>query len=108
MDSEPNSPSFTGDELLVMRGQEAEAFMRFIGEGEKYFTALLAAMKDDLQREIMDLSPADTDRFTVLKAKVDCLYDPLTRVWSDIEIGKRAKQRIDGEIPTDREGMDLL
>jgi hypothetical protein len=86
--------NFTDDELAYQRGQEAEAFMRFCQEGEQYFLKLMESMTAELRQEILDLDPMSTQRFTVLKAQLNGITDPMTRVLSDIMSGKQAWMRI--------------
>lgn len=100
--------NFTGDELRWMRGQQAEEFLRSLEEGGKYFLTLLTTIKEETEEELLGLKPTETEKFSILKAKLDCLYEPMMRVWQDVEVGRIAKQRIDGNIPQNQEGIDLL
>ena len=90
------TPQFTKDELLHREGQEAEAFMRFINEGEKYFLKVLTQIENELVNSIISLNPLQMKEFAVLKSQLECLYSPITRVHQDIELGKMAWDRING------------
>ena len=89
-------PQFTDDELAHMKGQEAEAFIRFFDEGEQYFKGVLDSIQQEIKDEIMGLSPHDTEKFTILKARLESLYDPLRRVEQDAQAGKMAWARLNG------------
>ena len=93
MTDEP-TPQFSDDELVHMKGEDAEAFIRFFDEGTQYFKGVLAGLQEEIRDEIMGLAPNQTERFTVLKAKLEALYDPLRRVEQDIEIGRNAWKRM--------------
>ena len=95
MTEEP-TPKFSDDELAHIRGQEAEAFIRFFDEGTQYFKGVMAALQEEIRDEIMALSPHDTERFTILKARLESLYEPIRRVEQDIYAGKAAWMRING------------
>ncbi len=89
-------PQFTDDELTHMKGQEAEAFIRFFDEGTQYFKGVMADCQKMIVDEIMGLGPHQTEQFTILKAQLDALYIPLRRVYQDVETGKMAWARING------------
>lgn len=91
---------FTDDELQHQRGQEAEAFMRFVQEGEQYFLKTLEKIEGEIKEQIFNLRPWQKEEFTVLKAKLECLYEPMKHVLIDIELGKSAYNRITGTIDT--------
>jgi len=95
MTDEP-TPQFSDDELAHMKGQEAEAFIRFFDEGTQYFKGVMAALQEEIKDEIMGLAPNQTERFTILKARLEALYDPLRRIDQDVELGKNAYARMTG------------
>jgi hypothetical protein len=97
MTDEPK-PQFTDDELAHMKGQEAEEFIRFFDEGQQYFKGVMASIQEEIKDEIMSLSPHETERFTILKARLESLYDPLDRVAQDIRAGKMAWARMNSII----------
>ena len=87
-------PQFTDDELAHMKGQEAEAFIRFFDEGEQYFKGVLAGIVEETKEEIMGLNPHQTEQFTILKAKLLAISEPLDRVRQDVLLGKSAWMRL--------------
>ena len=91
-------PQFSDDELAHIRGQEAESFIRFFDEGTQYFKGVLASIQQEIKDEIMALLPHDTERFTILKARLESLYEPIRRVDQDIYSGKVAWARINGVV----------
>ncbi len=90
------TPQFSDDELAHMKGQEAEAFIRFFDEGQQYFKGVLADCQKMIVDEIMGLGPHQTEQFTVLKSQLDALYIPLRRVYQDIQSGKMSWARMNG------------
>lgn len=90
------TPKFSDDELAHMKGQEAEAFIRFFDEGTQYFKGVMDSIQQEIKDEIMGLAPHDTEKFTILKAKLEALYDPILRVGQDVLSGKAAWARING------------
>ena len=96
--NEDLKPQMTEDELAHMKGQEAEAFVRFFDEGTQYFKGVMADCQKMIVDEIMGLGPHQTEQFTVLKAQLDALYIPLRRVYQDVESGKMAWARMNGVI----------
>jgi len=105
---QPDKIEFTGDELLWLRGQQAEEFLRFIDGDGKYYREVLENIRLRLCAQILGLQPDERERFSVLKAQLEGHDMILKVIETDVEIGKMAKQRIDGEIPANREGIDLL
>lgn len=103
MTDEP-TPKFSDDELAHMKGQEAEAFIRFFDEGQQYFKGVMDSIQQEIKDEIMGLSPHETEEFTILKARLEALYDPLRRVEQDIQVGKLAWMKISG-IVDQKEGI---
>jgi hypothetical protein len=77
-------------------GQEAAEFLRVTKDNE-YFNRVLAELDAELTNAMRNLRPEDTMKFTILKAKLDCLYDPMRRIAEDISAGERAKARMDGK-----------
>ena len=94
--TEDLKPQMTEDELTHMRGEEAEAFVRFFDEGTQYFKGVMADCQKQIVDEIMGLGPHQTQQFTVLKAQLDALYIPLRRVDQDVELGKISYARMTG------------
>ena len=88
-----NNPS---DEQLHQKGQEAEAFIKSLEEGNKYFYGVLADINQGIMDSIVDLKPSQKDEFSFLKSQLECLYEPIRRIQRDIEIGKQAWDRING------------
>ena len=94
--TEDLKPQLSEDELAHMRGQEAEAFVRFFDEGTQYFKGVMADCQKIIVDEIMGLGPHQTKEFTILKAQLDALYIPLRKVYQDVELGKMAYARMTG------------
>ena len=95
MTDEP-TPQFSDDELAHMKGQEAEAFIRFFDEGTQYFKGVMADCLKEISDEILSLNPTQTQDFTILSAERGALYRPLSRVRQDVEVGRAAWARING------------
>ncbi len=91
-------PQFTDDELTHMKGQEAEAFIRFFDEGTQYFKGVMADCLKEISDEILSLNPTQTQDFTILSAERGAIYRPLMRVRQDIQAGKAAWMRINGVV----------
>ena len=89
-------PELSEDEKTHFRGQEAESFIRFFDEGQQYFKGVMDSIQQEIKDEIMGLSPHETEKFTVLKARLESLYVPLERVAQDVRIGKLAWMRMQG------------
>lgn len=94
--TEDLKPQLSEDELTHLKGEEAEAFIRFFDEGTQYFKGVLADCQKQIIDEIMGLLPHQTEQFTVLKAQLDALYIPLRKVYQDVELGKMAYARMTG------------
>jgi len=94
--TEDLKPQMTEDELAHLKGEEAAAFVRFFDEGTQYFKGVMAALQEEIKDEIMGLAPNQTERFTILKARLEALYDPLRRIDQDVELGKTAYARMTG------------
>lgn len=96
MDSFGLKPELNEDEKAHQRGQDAEQFMKFIQDGEKYFLKLLTECETEIANSLLNLSPESTMGFTILQAQRQALYEPLKRVYIDIELGKKAYARLTG------------
>ena len=77
-------------------GQEAEEFLR-LTKDNNYFNRVLAEIDADLTNAMRNLGPEETMKFTILKAKLDCLYDPMRRIAEDVSAGERARARMEGK-----------
>jgi len=87
---------FTDDELQHQRGQDAEAFIRFVHEGEGYFLKTMEQIEAELKEQMLNLRPWQKEEWSILKAKYEALYEPMRRILLDIELGKSAWARISG------------
>lgn len=84
-------------EAQVNKGLEAKEFLRVLEGGSKYFLMVLNELQNELLAELVNLKPQETEQFTILKASLDCLYKPLSRVHEDIENGKMAEDTLSGK-----------
>ena len=71
------------------RGLEAQLFLEYL-EREPYFKNLFAEIDGELTASMLGLDPFKTEKFTLAQCKRLALYEPLTRVQQDIELGQRA------------------
>jgi hypothetical protein len=90
--------SLNEDELLHQRGQEAEAFIRELEEGNKYFLGVLQGIQQNIVDAMIGLKPLQRDEFTILKAQLECLYEPIRQIHADVLLGKQALDRINGVV----------
>jgi hypothetical protein len=90
--------TFTEDELTHIKGQDAEQFLLSIQSGSQYFLNLLQEMERELFKQMMDLRPWQKDEFSIIKAQLENLYEPLKRVHLDIQFGKQAFARMNGVV----------
>lgn len=82
-------------EAAIERGLNAQHFLQFI-DREPYFKMLFQEIDTALINALLGLDPKNTDSFTILQAKRQSLYEPISCVHRDIEIGKRASEEIEG------------
>jgi len=86
---------------LIDLGQQAEDFKRYL-ETNPYLVQVFERVKLGLFQTIMGLRPIQKDEFTIIKSRLDTLYEPFTVVDHDILAGQRAFQELEsGKPPAD-------
>ena len=85
----------TEDEKLHQIGTEAEGFIKFVEEN-KYYSEVLADIQKGIVDTMIGLRPWQKDEFSMLKSQLECLYAPINRVRTDVELGKQAFDRLNG------------
>lgn len=76
-------------------GKQAEDFLRYIEENP-YFKGLLERIKLEMARQILDLQPQNTERFSDLKIRMDAMDEILNAARGDIYLGSEALKKLDG------------
>jgi hypothetical protein len=80
------------DEQLMNRGAEAE-------QSRDYIVTVIDHAKDMILDLIMNLSPDETMKFSILKSEILGINELLSIVEADINEGRAAIQRIQGTTP---------
>mgnify|MGYP001239075751 CR=1 FL=1 len=81
----------------MRKGIEANRFLQYMDEGEKYFKGIFEEIDEELCREINGLDPKQQMEFTILQAKRLALYEPIRRVTMDQAIGIDARDKLSGK-----------
>lgn len=89
----PLQETASNDELLQIRGMEAQEFKRFLRDNP-YFQRVVDELNEDYVTQILGLDPQNKERFTVLQAARTALFLPFERVESDINMGNDAAERL--------------
>ena len=76
-------------------GKQAEDFKRYIEE-HPYFKGLLTRIELEMSRQILSLSPKDTDAFTEMRAEMNGVGQIMNAISGDIYLGQRAYEQING------------
>jgi hypothetical protein len=86
------------DELQeqLERGKQAEDFLKYTQQNG-YFTNLLERVKLEYARNILSLSPVQTDEFTDYQCRRTGVDDVMNAVRGDIFLGGEALKRLNGE-----------
>jgi hypothetical protein len=81
-------------EALIARGLEAQHFLQFIDK-EAYFRTVFNELDGEYVNQIMGLDPAQLDAFRLLQTKRLALYEPMSRIAADVQLGQKASAEID-------------
>ncbi len=76
-------------------GHQAEDFKQYIDE-HPYFKGLLTRIELEMSRQILSLSPKDTDAFTEMKAEMNGVGQIMNAISGDIYMGQQAYEKLNG------------